>query len=167
MNDEVKVELETDAKSLSTDPYACAIKARHSYFVGWKTAGHIPQEISRYVYFFIKEENVKVFGTLKSLKYNASPIPSGGLEVPLSLTFSCKEKWVVDTMEEFVQNFYTFEYSRNQSVNTNDSKDEEEDDYQTIVLEPENEENEEGEKSQSEKIDLEINKDIPILVIAD
>ena len=26
LNNEVKVELETDAKSLSTDPYACAIK---------------------------------------------------------------------------------------------------------------------------------------------
>ena len=42
LNDEVKEELETDAKSLLTDPYACAIKARHSYFVGWKTVGHIP-----------------------------------------------------------------------------------------------------------------------------
>ena len=35
LNDEVKMELETEAKSLSTDPYACAIKAGHSYFVGW------------------------------------------------------------------------------------------------------------------------------------
>ena len=117
-----------------------------------------------YDYFFIKEENGKVFETLKSLKYKTSPIPSGGLEVPLSLIFSCKEKWVVDLTEEFVQNFYTFEYNRNQSVNTNDSKDEEEDDYQTIVLEPENEENEDREKSQSEKIDLEINNDILFLL---
>ena len=91
LNIEVKVELETDAKSLSADPYACAIKARHSYFVGWKTAEHIPREISRYVYFFIKEENGKVFGTLKSLKYNASPIRSGGFEVPLSLTFRARK----------------------------------------------------------------------------
>ena len=42
LNDEVKVELEMDAKSLSTSPYAYAIKARHSYFVGWKTVVHIP-----------------------------------------------------------------------------------------------------------------------------
>ena len=90
--------------------------------------------------FFIKEENGKVFGTPKSLKYKTSPIPSGGLEVPLSLTFSCKEKWVVDTMEEFIQNFYTFEYSGNQSLDTSASEDEDEDDYQTIMLvEPENE----------------------------
>ena len=33
LNDEVKVELETDDKSLSTNPDACSIKARHSYFV--------------------------------------------------------------------------------------------------------------------------------------
>ena len=45
LNDEVKVELETDAKSLSTDPYACAIKSRHSYFVGSKTVGHKKQGI--------------------------------------------------------------------------------------------------------------------------
>ena len=49
----------TDAKSLLTDPYACD-KERHSYFVGWKTAGYVPREISHYVYVFIKEENGKV-----------------------------------------------------------------------------------------------------------
>ena len=51
LNDVVKVKLETDAKSLSAYPYACAIKARHSYFVGWKTVGHIPREISRYIFY--------------------------------------------------------------------------------------------------------------------
>ena len=65
LNIEVKVELETDAKSLSTDPYACAIKARHSYFVGWKTAGHIPREISRYVYFFYQRRKCKSFWNSK------------------------------------------------------------------------------------------------------
>ena len=62
LNDGVKVELETDLqkRKRSTDPYTCAIKARHSYFVGWKTVGHIPREISWYVYFLIKGENGKV-----------------------------------------------------------------------------------------------------------
>ena len=35
------MELEADAKSISTDPYACAIKAKYSYFIGWKTVVHI------------------------------------------------------------------------------------------------------------------------------
>ena len=50
-----------------------------------------------------------------------------------------------------------FEYNWNQSVGTNDSKDKKKDDYQTVVLEPENEEDVEREKkSQSDKIDLQI-----------
>ena len=126
---------------------------------------HIPREISRYVYFFVKEENGKVFGTLQSLKYKTSPIPSGRLEIPFLSTFSCKEKWVVHTIEEFIQNFCGCR--GNQSVGTIDSEDEEEDDYQTIVLEPENEEDGEREKSQSDKIDLEIDKDIPVPIIID
>lgn len=87
------MELETDTKSLSNNPYACAIKAKHSYFIGWKSVGYILREIASYVYFLIKEEKGKVFGTVKA---------------PLSLTFSCNEKWVIDTVEEFVENFYSF-----------------------------------------------------------
>ena len=70
-------------------------------------------------------------------------------------------------MEKFIQNFYTFEYSGNESVYTSDSEDEEEDDYQTVVLEPKNKEHEEREKIQSDKIDLEIDKNIHIPIIID
>ena len=65
-------------------------------------------------------------------------------------------------MEELIQNFYTLEYSGNQSNDTSDSKDEEKDDYETIVLEPESEEDEGREKSQSNKIDKNIT--VPILI---
>ena len=47
MNEQVKMELEKDAKSLSTYPYACTIKGKHSYFLGWKTVGHIPGVFNR------------------------------------------------------------------------------------------------------------------------
>ena len=70
-------------------------------------------------------------------------------------------------MEEFIQNVYTFKYSGNQSVDTSDSEDEEEDDYQTIVLEPESEEDEETEESQSDKIYVEIDKNIPAPIVID
>ena len=46
MNEEVEVELEKDAKSLSTYPYAYTIKGKHSYFLGWKTVEHIPGVIN-------------------------------------------------------------------------------------------------------------------------
>ena len=104
-NEEVKVELETNTTSFSADPYACAIKTKNPYFSDWKTVGHIPREISRYVYFFIEEENGNVSGTIKSLKCKSFPIPSGGLKVPLLLKFFAKDKWVVDNMEKFVLNF--------------------------------------------------------------
>ena len=63
--------------------------------------------------------------------------------------------------------FLLFEYSGYQLVDTRDSEGEEEDDYQTIVHEPENEEDEEREKDQSDEIDLEIDKDIPVPIIID
>ena len=48
-NDFVEVHKETDESSIANDLYACAIKARHKYFIGWETVGHVPREISRYV----------------------------------------------------------------------------------------------------------------------
>ena len=84
------------------------------------------------------------------------PIPSRRLGVPLSLTFSCKGRWVIDTMKEFVENFYSFEYSNIHSTDdTNDNDDEKNNDYQTITP-----------KTEDEEEDLEINKilDIPIVI---
>ena len=178
LNEEVKVELEKNTISLSTDPYACAIKIKNPYFNDWKTVGHIPREISRYVYFFIKQESGNVSGTLKSLKYKPSPIPSGGLEVPLLLKFSARDKWVVDTMEEFVLNFYSYEYTGNFSIDDNEDDDDE--DYQTIIIESNETEIQEtetqseiqatgsqdtGTESQSSDIDLQIN--VPVQIIID
>ena len=70
-------------------------------------------------------------------------------------------------MEKFIQNFYTFKYSRNQSVYTSDSEDEEKDDYQTVVLKPKNQEHEEREEIQLDKINLEIDKNMHVPIIID
>ena len=85
----VKIEIEANQCSIAIDPYACAVKAKEKYFDGWKTVRHVPRETSWYVYFFIKKENGKITGNVKLLNYKPSPVPSGGLEVPLHLTFSC------------------------------------------------------------------------------
>lgn len=55
-----------------TDPYAGNIEAKHSYFIEWKEVGHIPREISRYVYFLLKKKMVKFL--VKSLKNKVPPI---------------------------------------------------------------------------------------------
>ena len=59
VGDEVKVEVESNLSSIAHYHYSCAIKAKHEYFTGWKTVGHIPCEISQYVYFFIKKRRWK------------------------------------------------------------------------------------------------------------
>ena len=51
-----------------------------------KTVGHVPREISRHIFFFLKEENGKVGGFVYSTQYLPSSIPAGGLEIPLKLT---------------------------------------------------------------------------------
>ena len=135
VGDVVKVEVESNFKSIAHDPYSCAIKAKHEYFTGWKTVGRIPREISRYVYFFIKQEGGRVYGKLKSLKYKPSPIPSGGLEVPLLLKFESQDKWVTDTMKEFVQNFYSFDFAWDLVAN---DENKEEIDFETLDIENSN-----------------------------
>ena len=47
VGDEIKVEVESNLKSIAHDPYSCAIKARHEYFTGSKTVGHVPRKILR------------------------------------------------------------------------------------------------------------------------
>ena len=64
VGDEAKVELKSK-------PYSCAIEAKHKYFRGWKTVGHIPREILQSVYFFIKQEGGRVYGKLKETLSNS------------------------------------------------------------------------------------------------
>ena len=122
VGDEVKVEVESNLKSIAHDPYSCALKAKHESFTGWKTVGHTPREISRYVYFIIKQSGGRVHGKLKSLKYKPFPIPAGGLEVPLLLKFAPQDKWVTDKLEEFVENLYSFDFAGDLVVNDEDEK---------------------------------------------
>ena len=89
----------------------CAIRAKEGYFKGWKTVDHISREISRHVYFFIKSEDGSVNGTVISKKYRTSPIPAGGLEIPLLLTFSCSKAINFEKIKTFVQTLYDYKFT--------------------------------------------------------
>ena len=97
------VKMETKKSSLKVDPYACAIKVKNRFFDSLITVGHIPREISWHLHFFIKIEGGKVIGHVKSLTYKLSSIPSGGLEIPLQLTFTCDDKLTLNLMNRFVK----------------------------------------------------------------
>ena len=126
----VKVEKETSGTSKSIDPYACAIKIKNRFFDNWITVGHIPREISRHSYFFMKEGG-EISGYLVSTNYKPSPIPAGGLEVPLLLTFSVKNEQIFEQMKEFVTTLYDYEYT---GMKEDESKDEDSDNENVIEV---------------------------------
>ena len=107
----LRIEIKTSPISIAIDPHACAVKAKEKYFGGWKTIGHFPKEISCYVYFFIKNKNWTITGNVESFNYKLSPIPSGELEIHLQLTFSCPVEWVQDIMKDFIDGFYTYDFT--------------------------------------------------------
>ena len=107
----MRIEIKTSLSSIAIDPHACAVKAKEKYFGGWKTIGHIPRKMSCSVYFFIKNKNWTITGNVESLNYKPSPIPSGELEIPLQLTFSCPVEWVRDIMKDFTDGFCTYDFT--------------------------------------------------------
>ena len=48
------------------------------------TVGHIPIELSRYVWFSLKRGS-SLMGQVKSIKYERSPLVQGGLEIPVEV----------------------------------------------------------------------------------
>ena len=88
-------------RNQSTHTHICAIKIKHQFFDSWLTVGHIPREISRHCYFCMGE-GCNITGHLICITYKVSPIPTGGLEVPLLLTFSVKSQRIFKLMKSFV-----------------------------------------------------------------
>ena len=140
------------------DQYACAVKTKEKYFDGWKAISHVPKEISRYVYFFIKKENWKITGNIKLLNYKSSPIPSGGLEIPLQLTFSCPVEWVRDKMKDFIDDFYSYDFT---GILHNDESSDDSDieiDLESVDVVEDDDDEEEADKMKpvSSVVDMEI-----------
>ena len=74
--------------------------------------GHIPREISSHVYFFIKKEEGWITGKVLSLKYQTSPMPSGGMEIPLVLKFNFCKSITFLKMKQFVNELCDYEFTR-------------------------------------------------------
>ena len=107
--------------SKSIDPYACAIKIKHQFFDTCLTVRHIPRDISCHCYFFIEEDG-NITRHLISTTYKVSPIPTGGLEVPLLLTFSVKSERITKLMKRFVNDLYDYYCTGEQSENNEEER---------------------------------------------
>ena len=70
-------------------------------------AGHILREISRFCHYFINYSG-KLEARVTCTKYKPSPIPSGGLEIPILLIArkgdSTEE--IFEKMEDFLRSYY-------------------------------------------------------------
>ena len=99
------IDIEKKKKSKEIDPYCCAIKTVGDF----KTVGHTPQEVSRHFYFYLREEGGRVDGSVLSTAYRPSPIPNGGLEIPLTLTFRSPTFITHQKMKEFITKLYCYD----------------------------------------------------------
>ena len=58
------------------------------------------------------------------IKFPPSPIPAGGLEIPLLLKFSCYKQATFEKMKTFVQTLYNYNFVETVSEDNSDEEDE-------------------------------------------
>ena len=73
LNQIVEVYKENNPVSMSHDPYCCKTTVRKIDRIA-VILGHIPREISRYVFYFVQEGET-ITGTVKDIVPKVSPIP--------------------------------------------------------------------------------------------
>ena len=107
---------------MQIDPYAIAWKRKVQSKIVADTVGYVPQEISRFVFYFL-ERGGSLSGTVHSERYVASPIPKGGLEIIIDAQFSMdveKRRYLERLMEliksNYVLNVYQGEEEANNEV---------------------------------------------------
>ena len=84
--------------SIDIDPYCCGITIKRVDRIEPLTVGHAPRELSGFIFYFI-QEGVLLTGTVASTTSRISPIPKGGLEVPISMHFTHENKATSSKME--------------------------------------------------------------------
>ena len=90
------------------DPFAISIHASlRDKITASDIVGHIPREISRFCHFFLNYGGA-LEGRVRDSKFRRSPIPKGGLEIPIVLIV-WKDKAstsVFSRMKDFVEEYY-------------------------------------------------------------
>ena len=70
--------------------------------IGPVTVGHVSRELPRFIFYFIQERG-SVTGTVANTTPRISPIPEGGLEVPILMLFTHENKAISSKMEILVR----------------------------------------------------------------
>ena len=66
------------------------------------TVGHIPIELSRYIWHALQREAV-IKGDVTAIKYKPSPLIRGGLEIPIAVTVKWDDKNAIDILRKKVE----------------------------------------------------------------
>ena len=98
LHQHVVVLKEVNNISIDIDPYFCRIRVKRVDRIGPVTVGHVPRELPRFIFSFIKEGGL-VTGTVASTTPRISPISEGGLEVPILVHFTNENKAIFSKME--------------------------------------------------------------------
>ena len=100
------MEQETNLTSISLDPRCCVIRTKIGGTLcgRYVTIGHIPREISRYVWWFIQHGGM-VDGHVADLNKRQSPIPSGGTEIKLKLYFRHTSIGLVEKLRSLIRRY--------------------------------------------------------------
>ena len=88
--------------SIDIDPYCCRIAIKRVDRMGPAAVGHVPRELSRFIFYFIKK-GCPVTGTVAKTTPRISPIPEGWLEVPILMHFTNENKAISSKMEILVR----------------------------------------------------------------
>ena len=121
-NEILKIEIE---ESNLFDPYACAVVARTKSTLTKKmVVGHLPREISRFCKFYI-EYGGELTSTVSDEKFRRSPIPQGGLEIPIKLRIfkGSAPNHVFQRMKELITTTYMKPYQIPPRGSTNEEED--------------------------------------------
>ena len=98
---------EKNPQALTVDPYSIAWMLKRVDKLSPEVVGHIPQEISRFVWFFL-ESGGTVNGEVLDGKCRRSPIANGGLEIILKVSFcisDLKRRYLERLMELINKNY--------------------------------------------------------------
>ena len=112
---------EEDEKALLVDEYSVAWMMKSKARLVADVVGHVPQEISRFVYFFLKHGG-SVDATVELEKYRQSPIAKGGLEIILKATCRIEEskRPILLRLKELINKNYELNLDQLQMLPTTD-----------------------------------------------
>ena len=91
------------------DPLAIAITASlQETLTKYDVVGHVPREISRFCRYFLNYGGL-LEGRVRDVRYRRSPIPKGGLEIPITMLVKRHKASpaVFNKMKKLVLEYYT------------------------------------------------------------